>query len=191
MRTLEEILVSYPNTDKNQIHSYGPFYSSLFAPLRESASEVWEVGVREGDSLRAWAEYFPNAVITGYDNGSEKGLPTIDHDRIGLVIADTTRPGEFFRKLQDYFDTGDEFDVFPRQFVDIIIDDGCHKPLAQAATFAMMSPFLKPGGIYVVEDVEDPLWCEQFVWLFGGEWIDLRSKKERHDDLLIVWRKPK
>jgi hypothetical protein len=191
MRTLEEIYADYTHSDKGSIHSYLSHYETLFSPYRETADEVWEVGVREGDSLRAWAEYFPHAVITGFDNGSEKGLPTIAHDRIGLVVADTTRPGEFFRKLHEYFDTSDEFDAFPRQFVDIIIDDGNHKPLAQAATFAMLSPFLKPGGIYVVEDVEDPLWCEQFVWLFGGEWIDLRSKKERHDDLLVVLRKPK
>ena len=36
---------------------------------------------------------------------------------------------------------------------DIVIDDGRHTPEANALTFKSIAPFLKPNGIYYIEDI--------------------------------------
>jgi hypothetical protein len=41
--------------------------------------------------------------------------------------------------------------------VDILIDDGGHKPFQQIVTFEEMYPHLRPGGVYICEDVHGVL----------------------------------
>jgi hypothetical protein len=190
MRTLEDIFASHPGTDKNLWHSYGPLYTELLAPYRDTADWVLEVGVRDGSSLRAWAEYFTEAQIVGVENGSEAGLPVfteVEEERITLIVGDTTQPSDLVRKIADEFDAHD----FIEPLFDVIIDDGLHHPYGQVATWATLSPFLMPGGIFIIEDIEDISYARTMQRLFGGEVIDLRETKQRHDDICLVWRKPK
>ena len=49
----------------------------------------------------------------------------------------------------DFQKTMDNLDGF-----DIIIDDGLHKDYAQIKTFNNFSTMIKPGGIYIIEDLE-------------------------------------
>jgi hypothetical protein len=193
MRTLEDIFASQPGTDKNTWHAYGPLYAELLAPYRETATFLLEIGVRDGSSLRSWSEYFVNADIHGIDDGSEAGLPIFtdqEKKRIFLHVADTTRPSTVLEALNrdpglfDY--DGGWYEPF-----DVIIDDGLHHPYGQVATWATLSPFLAPGGIWITEDIEDISFAQTMQRLFGGEVIDLRERKGRHDDILFVWRKPK
>lgn len=194
MKTLQEIYDSIPanNCDKGSFHSYLEYYSELFAPYRETADHVLEVGVRMGDSLRMWAGYFSNATIWGIDNGSEAGLPRFteeEQERIRFVAADTTDPSRFLWNLTNEcnaYSYGSDSEKF-----DIVIDDGNHHPYAQAATFALLSPFVKPGGIYLIEDIEDISFASTMQRLFGGQVVDRREVRQRHDDILLVWRKPK
>jgi len=37
---------------------------------------------------------------------------------------------------------------------DIIIDDGSHIPRHQLVSFSALFPFVRPGGVYVIEDIE-------------------------------------
>jgi 8-demethyl-8-alpha-L-rhamnosyltetracenomycin-C 2'-O-methyltransferase len=194
MRTLHEIFddPKHAGSDKTKIHSYGDLYSKLLAPYRDNAATVLEVGVRDGSSLRAWAEYFTNAEIVGIENGSEAGLPVFtdeEQQRITLIVGDTTRPGELMRKINEEFNLDSVNRLEP--LFDVIIDDGLHHPYGQVATWATLSPFLRPGGLFVVEDIEDVGFAKEMQRLFGGEVIDLRETKQRHDDILLVWRKPK
>ena len=64
--TLSEILSKYP-TDKNTLHSYGPVYDALLAPIRDKAEFVLEIGIAGGASIRAWRDYFSKATIVGLD----------------------------------------------------------------------------------------------------------------------------
>lgn len=194
MRSLPEILADHQDTDKNSFHSYGPFYESLFDPIRERVDAVLEVGVRRGGSLRAWSEYFPNANVWGIDNGSEAGFLENYEENFCIIKGDTTKPEDLIKSIKSAyikFELGGRNDLFKGlgNFLDIIIDDGCHHPYAQAATFALLSPFLRKGGIYIVEDMEDISFAKKFVEIFGGEVVDRREVKQRHDDILVVWRK--
>lgn len=168
------------STDKNTLHSYAEFYEQLFAPIRKPnwPISLLEIGVRDGSSLEVWADYFgEDAMIVGVDNGSESGFPEkITRKNIDFVIADTTRP-------QDFIDLVDPFGPL----FDIIIDDGCHHPYAQAATFAICQPMLESSGIYVCEDIEDISFANKLCELFGGKVYDRRHVKGRHDDILWVY----
>merc|ERR1712029_878213 len=41
---------------------------------------------------------------------------------------------------------------------DIIIDDGSHVPNHQLVSFETLWPSIKPGGMYIVEDIETNWW---------------------------------
>lgn len=181
MKTLVEILAQNKDTDKGTRHSYDACYEGLIAPIRNQTSCLIEVGVRWGGSLRAWAEYFSNAHIFGIDNASETNvIPNLNHSRIEVIKADTCRPSNFHDVVRPFF---------LGKLADVIIDDGCHHPYAQICTFALLSPLLKDGGIYLTEDVQDIKWAQEMAGLFGGEVIDRREVKGCQDDILWLWRK--
>lgn len=177
---LADVFAKYPDTDKGgpgAIHSYDEVLDSLFTDRRLSVRRVLEVGVRGGGSLLSWRDYFENAdVIVGVDNGSEAGFWTPTADRIVVVRADSTKPETLHR-------VGVEYGPF-----DFVCDDGLHHPYSQVATFAALRPFLAPGGIFCVEDVEDISFATKMAELFGGEVFDRRELKQRHDDILWVYR---
>jgi hypothetical protein len=146
-------------SDKGQW--YGRLYDVLLEPIRDSVKYVVEIGIgtmvpnapssmvdwaganyRPGASLRAWRDYFPNAEIHGID-----------------PAPDTTVVGEPRIKTHQ-FDSRDAalatelFARFSHVIPDLIIDDGLHTPDAQIATMQNFLPHVRPGGLYIVEDVE-------------------------------------
>jgi len=138
-------------------HNYALVYELLFASRRMHARTVVECGIgtdREdvlsnmsrfgapGASLRAWRDYFPNAVIFGLDV-DERVL--FSEDRIRTFRVDQTDPGSIDRFLVES----------SIRSIDAIIDDGLHEFRAGSTLFAALFPVLSPGGIYVIEDVGD------------------------------------
>lgn len=179
--TLQEAFAKYPDTDKDTLHSYAEIYEELFAPYRETATSVLEVGVRGGGSLKGWREWFTRAYIYGIDNGSEAGMWVSDDPRILVRHGDSLVSGSLHAALAQ--------DRMPRPFLDIAIDDGCHTPMVQAVTWMALYPWVRSGGLYVTEDVESITHAQELQRLFGGEIIDRRHVKNRHDDILLVWKK--
>jgi len=107
------------------------------APLR-----ILEIGTNKGSSLRTWAEYFPNASVTGLDITREYELPgMLDNDRISTYLVDT---GDAI-KLGSLFAAGDTFDI--------IIDDGSHDQRDMQVAWGVLFHHLNPGGLYVIEDI--------------------------------------
>jgi hypothetical protein len=113
--------------------------------LREEPLTLLEVGIGGyadphdgGQSLRMWADYFPKATIIGLDNQrKELQLP----DRVRVYWGDQSDRELFGRLAEDY-----------GQF-DIVVDDASHVSSLCIATFGCAWPHLKPGGLYVCEDV--------------------------------------
>ena len=54
-------------TDKSIYHEYYEPYEENFEHLRDKEINLLEIGIRDGNSLRAWKEYFPNSNIYGMD----------------------------------------------------------------------------------------------------------------------------
>ena len=153
-------------------HSYGPVYEKLLAPRRDGVFSVLEVGVLGGASLRAWRDYFPSAFVIGVDVSA----PTFEEWQVSARRADATKAEDLAAALGD------------RRF-DLIVDDGSHWEHHQLATFELLKPRLKPGGLYVVEDVQCVPTHDKLRAL-GFEVFDLRAEKSRFDDVLAVYRHP-
>jgi len=137
-------------TDK--IH-YTPFYSLLLEGRRESTHRVLEIGIgtpeamkhvpgyRPGASLRMWKEYFPYAVIDGVD---KQHIPNVQEERINVWVADQGNAGQL-KNIVSY----DGFQY------DLIVDDGSHQTEDQRISFDTLYSYLKPGGLYIIEDINE------------------------------------
>ena len=166
--SLQEILTKY-KTDKNTLHSYGPVYEELFAPLRDTATVIMEIG--NSESLLAWREYFPNATI--YYLGPYEEDPS--DDRITSIKVDPSS--------LDLLQCA----ALPR--ADIIIDDYTHHPQHQAWGVFCMWNCLKPDGLYVIEDIQPMIDMNHFNAFNNPTYYDLRHMKGRPDDTMVVLRK--
>ncbi len=193
--TFEDVLARYASdnndtgTDKTTSHAYGPLYSRLFEPYRESARAVLEIGVYSGASVLAMAEYFGGARATGVDITLERVKFGRFHPRVAFRQLDGTTPSAPAQLLGGH----------AGGFWDVVLDDASHKPEDQVASFVIWGPHVAPGGIYVIEDIDGKhgdavrSGLERAAAQLGGfdplEWHDLRSAKGQFDDVVAVLRR--
>jgi hypothetical protein len=148
-------------SDKQIANGYAPIYHAIFRHLRDQPLALLEIGIgtlvpgayssmhgyghdlpgyRPGASLRAWREYFPRASIHGVDVQPDTMIS--GEDRIATALCDSTDA----QAAAAYLSRAAGFDV--------IIDDGAHAAELQMRTLRNFYPSLRPGGIYVIEDVQ-------------------------------------
>jgi Methyltransferase domain len=153
-------------TDKWGVHFYTPVYHDLFCHLRDRPIRLLEIGVggyglqtSGGASLAMWAEYFANGQITGIDV-AEKRLALDPRVR---VYRGSQNDSAFLKKVCD-----------ERGPFDIVIDDGSHVPKHVVASFHILFPVLRDGGMYVIEDVQTAFWPNHGGSIIhGGETVRL------------------
>jgi SAM-dependent methyltransferase len=168
----KELLTINPITgggDKGTIHSYIEIYEKLFSPFQNPV-KLLEIGVNYGESMNLWRKYFhKDSTIIGVDIIKNKLLFTdftfIQDDATRIKFADTM---------------SDDFDI--------IIDDGSHNIHHQILSFIHLFPKLKPGGLYIIEDIQN---IDNNKGLFlnmarNVQILDRRSLKNRWDDVLII-----
>jgi hypothetical protein len=122
-------------TASGPAHGYGPVYEALFSNM--NIARLLEVGVEYGNSLRAWADYLPNADIYGIDI-EERYIP---HPRIKTFIADQNDLMSFYT-----------LPITELPKMDVIIDDGGHCMNHHSITLQGLWGLLQPGGLYIIED---------------------------------------
>lgn len=131
-------LAEFHGTDKEHEHRYiTNHYEKIFSPMRKTAERVCEIGVGQVDSMRMFRDYFTRAVIVGCDL-EEK---SINEDRICIVKMDQSSDSD----LDSFCSSQDDFDI--------ILDDGSHKMRDQQVTFSKLFRKLKPGGVFIIEDL--------------------------------------
>jgi len=162
-----DCLNGHYRTDKNTGHSYGPVYEELLEARRETVTKVLEIGVFLGDSLRMWRDYFPHAQIIGLDINPKRQL---NEDRICSIVGSQNDPATLHQvgALGPY---------------DLIVDDGSHKASDQLTSLLYLWEFVKPGGVYVIEDLQEP---QKWIDLAPCAVVDLRANKGIYDDALVV-----
>lgn len=127
-------------SDKHYWHRYSGFYQRHFTAIG-SVGSILEYGVLDGASIGWLRALFPQAAIVGADILAPQPDWPRD-DRIGYVTLDQ----------------GDRIGVagmlrgLDRRF-DLVIEDGSHIPQHQAICLAETFPFVRPGGLYVLEDL--------------------------------------
>jgi len=151
---LNEIMVKYGTDKQRELHNYVQFYQKYFSKLKEEKIKILEIGIYRppvdgkavvGASLKTWYDYFPNAEVYGVDLDP---FSDVDNDRIKTMKANQQlrySNGEVngLNNIIEQF--GSDFDI--------IIDDGGHTMEQQQITLGFMFKFLKPGGIFVIEDL--------------------------------------
>lgn len=123
---------------------YLPIYHRHLQRFVGTDVHVLEIGVLGGGSLHMWRSYFGSgATIYGSDINPEcrkhasEGFPILIGDQ-----ADPTFWEEVLLEL-------------PR--LDVVIDDGGHKPEQQVASLKALLPAMSRGGVYICEDVHGAL----------------------------------
>jgi hypothetical protein len=92
-------------------------------------------------------------------------------DRMTFIDADQSKEEDLIKLSERYSN------------VDVILDDGSHKMRDQQITFAKLFKSLKPGGIFIIEDLHtslevskpDKAWCD---WGDSKKTITLDMLKE-------------
>lgn len=171
-KDLAELMTFY-GSDKDTVHSYGKFYSSLFknklAPIK-----ILEIGVGGETALLAYAEWCPNAQIYGINHNKN-----FDHSRIFTFTIDV-------KDQQKMHEIGKTYGPF-----DFIIDDGSHVLLDMLAAYYTLSNYLTEDGTYVFEDVQNEESLNYLLTISGATSVDLRNVKNRYDDLIVIVEKNK
>ena len=136
-------------------HNYTPLYSELLASCAAPPRDLLEIGLGTnnpllasnmgvdgvpGASLRGWREFLPQARIVGADIDTNI---LFAERNIETFFVDQLRPATF-----DALWT-----TLERRQFDFIIDDGLHTLDAAINTLDRTFPWLRSGGIYVIEDV--------------------------------------
>jgi len=172
--SLADIAKRYPGTDKGTKHTYLETYEEYFAPIRQGAASVLELGVDTGHSLLLWRDYFPCAEIFGADR-----VPMPE------ILRDQRRIRYFQVDLNDL----DEIHELREHTYDVVIDDASHELEQQLANFDLLQPCLAPGGLYIIEDVV-PDSIEYFPEFVVVDLRHLRNNRKvhRYDNILLVYR---
>jgi SAM-dependent methyltransferase len=142
-------------SDKSTFHNYTTLYNFLFSKYIGKEINFFEVGLgtnnldvpsnmglngTPGASLYAFREYFKNANICGADVDNRI---LFQDDGIWTFYVDQTKP-ETIKEL---------WSKFKNTKFDIIVDDGLHDYNANITFFENSIHILKPGGIYIIEDI--------------------------------------
>lgn len=139
-------------------HSYATLYRVLLAKfMAKSGLRLFELGIGTnnpylpssmgvngvpGASLRAWKKWFPQADIIGADIDRDI---LFQEDRISTFHVDQTNTASI-----------EAMWALIKDPVDIIIDDGLHAFYANDTFLRASKHMLKPGGLYIVEDISEP-----------------------------------
>ena len=124
---------------------YLDVYHRYFDALRGKPIVLLEIGVLEGGSLDLWRRYLgPEATIVGID------INPACRERVdppNIVHIGSQADGAFLEGV-----------VAQHGPPDVILDDGSHIAKHQRASFDILFPLLKVGGLYIIEDTHTSYW---------------------------------
>jgi SAM-dependent methyltransferase len=131
--------------DKNSFfHNYTHYYNPYLSKYQYENINLLEIGVYKGESLRAWREYFKNAInIVGIDNGLDYSecKKVEDKDMNVYVEIGSQNDVEFLKSVSTKYDG-----------FDIVVDDGSHQLSDVKISFETLFPLMRDKGVYVIED---------------------------------------
>lgn len=152
---LDDLAVKYGSDKHSGHHDYCGAYEDNLTKFRDKEVSLMELGFggyhypdRGGAGMRMFHEWMPNARIVSVDLHWK--TPILD-DRTGFYHADLSNPADRANIMK--------METIPP---DIIIDDASHVNHHVIDTFKDFFAWLKPGGVYVIEDLESSWWADEF-----------------------------
>jgi len=151
---LAELMTKH-GSDKDTWHNYPLFYSHLFTLLPQPVKAVLEFGLgtnntdvvgnmgedgKPGASLRAWRDFFPDAIVYGADYDVR-------------VLFDDNRIHTFYLDQTSVESIQNAWSLMPHLFFDLVIDDGAHAFLPNSLSLDNTYARVRPGGLYIIEDI--------------------------------------
>ena len=146
------------HSDKGTIfenaHGYTLLYELLFSAIREQPIALLELGLAVGGpelggdidrkviaapSIAMWKDYFPRAAIYGFDISDFSAMAG---DRFTFIRGDMGSVDDLMKIA-----------ALRVQF-DVIIDDASHASYHQLLALSQLFGLLKPGGLYIIEDMD-------------------------------------
>lgn len=174
-------------SDKGTTHDYiNGYYSNEFTSIRDNKLKILEIGVHRGSSIKLLRDWFINSEIIGIDPFGD-GLPD--------GMADEIRNMGDVRIIQNDAYTTEVLNMFEDDSIDYLIDDGPHTLESQLFSIQYWFPKVKKGGTMIIEDIQkfdrDKEKIDDLCSTLGlyYELVDLRSNKNRYDDVLLIFKK--
>ena len=150
-------------------HCYSFMYAEVFAHLDSSQPrplELLEIGIDATNSLTLWKAALGNGVhVHGVDNGKKHGVETLKKQQLRMEEENVTihmgdqGDMEFLSQLKNATPSG----------FDVIIDDGGHTNKQQIASLKALWGHVRPGGVYVIEDLETQYYSGRGFGCYGLE----------------------
>ena len=124
-------------------HSYHKFYEKFFKPKKSKASNILELGSFKGNATAAFYFYFKNANFISCDLYTDFFI--YKSKRIKQLEIDNSSETELKDKI-----------INKSLLFDIIIEDAGHYLKDQIISLFILFQSLKPGGIFVIEELDFP-----------------------------------
>lgn len=147
MKSIKALHQAHQGKVSDRWASYLSAYDRLLAPFQDQPLNLLEIGIQNGGSLEIWAQYFAHAqILVGCDINPDCARLQYDDPRINVVVANANTDvaeQEILAYARDY---------------DVIIDDGSHTSADIILAFVRYFRYLKPGGVFVAEDLHCSYW---------------------------------
>jgi Methyltransferase domain len=145
-----ESVTANPLRDHFHSHSEGPgiwkwlhyfdIYHRHLSRFVGTDAQIVEIGVYSGGSLQMWRQYFGDRCrIAGID--IEEACRLYVNDCVKIFIGDQA-DRQFWAEFRQEVPS-----------MDVVLDDGGHEPEQQMVTLEETLPYLRPGGVYICEDI--------------------------------------
>lgn len=155
-RYLDQIALE-AETDKSSVyHNYTRIYSKYLSVYRKERVKLLELGIRYGASVKLWENYFPHG-----------DLHFIDIDPAQIQYHSAKSHYHFIDQANGAALI--KFGIAAGGDFDVIIDDASHLMQPTITSFNSLFPFLKRGGVYIIEDLQTSYWS-----IYGGNGVPER-----------------
>ncbi len=155
-KRIKEMFKKYSPHKLNEFHH---IYPKILLKLIEVKKDndsicIFEIGNRSYETLNALLAIDKRIVAYGIDIGNDSSLTKVKREKL---LADYPNRINLFSDSQGNKDT---LTLIARSALDkyggfdLIIDDGSHKNEHMLSGFDLLSNYMKPEGIYSIEDIE-------------------------------------
>ena len=150
MNKLDELGLKFGTDKASNHHGYLTTYEKLLEPMRLKEFNFFEIGwggytfpERGGNSVRMWAEYFPNANILCLEKYKKDPIP----DDSGIILFEGEEDNE--KMVSEIMTTYQPL---------VVLNDGSHNNQKLIKNFEICFPLMPSGGIYIGEDLHTAYW---------------------------------